>query len=62
MFSNFTPVYLFWYIYESDDVNFDDMGYTWNAGHVVGMISKNVALQNVEVRKARKKVMKSEFV
>ena len=38
-FSNFTPVYLFWYMYESVNANFDDMGCTWNAGHVIIMIS-----------------------
>ena len=32
----FIPVYLLWYQYES---NFDDMGCTWNAGHVICMIS-----------------------
>ena len=38
-FSNFTPVYLFWYMYESDNVNFDDMGCRWNAEHMIGIIS-----------------------
>ena len=37
--SNFTPVYWFLYIYESTNANFDDMGCTWNAGHVIRMIS-----------------------
>ena len=31
-------VYLFWYMYKSDNVNFDNMGCTWNAGHVICMI------------------------
>ena len=30
-------------MYESDNVNFDDMGCTWNAGHMIGMISYRVA-------------------
>ena len=38
-FFKFTPVYLFWYMYESVNANFDDMGCTWNAGHVIRMIS-----------------------
>ena len=38
-FSNFTPVYLFWYMYESVNANFDDIGCTWNAGYVICMIS-----------------------
>ena len=33
----FTPVHLFWYMYESVNANFDDMGSTWNAGHVFCM-------------------------
>ena len=35
----FFLVYLFWYLYESEDANFYDTGCTWNAGHVIGMIS-----------------------
>ena len=27
------------YMYESANANFDDMGCTWNAGHVICMIS-----------------------
>ena len=39
-FSNFTPVYLFWYMYESNfKANLDDMGCMWNAGHVNHMNS-----------------------
>ena len=37
--SNFTAVYLFWYMYESVNANFDDMGCTWNAVHAICMIS-----------------------
>ena len=37
--SNFTPVYLFLYMYESANANFDDVGFTWNEGHVICMIS-----------------------
>ena len=32
-------VYLFLFKYESVNANFDDMGCTWNAGHVICMIS-----------------------
>ena len=35
----FTTAYLFWYKYKSNNANFDDMGCTWNAGHVIGIIS-----------------------
>ena len=35
---NFNPVYLFWYMYESVNANFDDMECTWNAGHVICVI------------------------
>ena len=35
----FTPVYLFFYMYESANANFDDMGCAWNAGHVICIIS-----------------------
>ena len=35
----FSPVYLFLYIYESANANFDYMGCTWNEGHVIFMIS-----------------------
>ena len=38
-FFKFTPVYLFWYMYESDNASFDDIGCTWNVWHVIGMIS-----------------------
>ena len=40
-FSYFTLVYLFWYMYESDNVIFDfgDMSCMWNAVHVIGMVS-----------------------
>ena len=38
-FSNFAAVHLFWYMYESVNANFDDMGCTWNAGHGICMIS-----------------------
>ena len=37
--SIFTPVYLFLYMYELANANFDDMGCTWNAGHVICMVS-----------------------
>ena len=37
--SNFTPVYLFWYMCESVNANFGDIGCTWNVGHVICMIS-----------------------
>ena len=53
---------LFWYMYGSVSAIFDDMGCTRNAGHVICMISSNVAWQIVDVRKARKIVMKSEIV
>ena len=43
-----------WYMYESVNANFDDMGCTWNAGHVICLIFFNVAWQTVGVRKARK--------
>ena len=36
---NFTPVYLFWYMYKSDNENYDDMACTWTAGHVIDLIS-----------------------
>ena len=62
-FSNFTMVYLFWYMLESDKANSDDMGCMWNAGPVRDWHDFfNVALQIVEVWKARKMVMKSEIV
>ena len=38
-FPNFTAVYLFWYMKQSDNESFDDMSCTWNAGNVIGMIS-----------------------
>ena len=31
--------FLFWYMYESVNANFDAMGCTWNAGHVICMSS-----------------------
>ena len=37
--SNFTPVYLFWFMYKSVNANFDDIVCTWNVGHVNYMIS-----------------------
>ena len=30
---------LFWYMYEPDNANLDDMGCTWNAWPAIGMIS-----------------------
>ena len=33
-FLNFTLVYLFWYNYQSNKANLDNMGCTWNAGKV----------------------------
>ena len=36
---NFSPVYLFRYMHESVNADFDDMWCTWNAGHVICMIS-----------------------
>ena len=38
-FSNFTPVYLFWFMYKLDNAAFDDMKCTWKAGHVICFIS-----------------------
>ena len=47
------------FMFESDNANLDDMGCTWNAGHVICMISKR---QTMDVRKACKMVMESEIV
>ena len=48
---------------ESVNANFDDMGCTWKAGHVICMISSTSrGKRNVDVGKARKIVMKSEIV
>ena len=45
-------------MYESDNANFDDMGCTWNAGHVIGMLFKH----RVANRGRKKMVMASEIV
>ena len=47
---------------ESDNANIDDMGCTWNALHMICMISSTSAWQTVDVRKARIIVMKNEIV
>ena len=49
-------------MYESVNANFGDMGRNRNAGHLICMIFFNVTWQTVDVRKARKIVMKSEIV
>ena len=49
-------------MYESANAKFDDMGCTWNAGHVILHDFFNVTWQTVDVRKARKIVMKREIV
>ena len=36
-FKFYSAFNLFWYMYESFNANFDDMGCTWNAGHVICM-------------------------
>ena len=50
-------------MYESGNANFDGIGCTWNAGHIIGIQDfLNVAWQTVTVRKAHKMVMESEIV
>ena len=60
-FSNYTPVYLFWFMYQSVNANFNDMG-----EHVEFRARDlhffNVTWQAVDVSKARKIAMKSEIV
>ena len=60
--SNFTPVYLFLYMYKIANANFDAMGCTWNAGHVICMPSSTSRGKLWTSEKARKIVMKSEIV
>ena len=45
-------------MYESNNANFDDMGCTWNAGHVIGMSSLTPRGKPCMNEKAGKMVMK----
>ena len=61
-FSTFTPVYLFWYMYESVDANFDDMGMHFECRARDLHDFFNVGWQTVGERKEHKIVMKSDIV
>ena len=49
-------------MYESVNAIFDDMGCTWNAWHVICMISSTSHGKSCTSEKTRKIVMKNEIV